>query len=86
MIGAARPKILLPRALVESSTQDEMRYYLLHEMLHIRGGDIWISWLWAVGLAVHWFNPLLWWAGVRMANDRELACDERREGLPHVRV
>jgi hypothetical protein len=28
-------------------------------------------------LALHWFNPLLWWAGRRLSQDCEAACDER---------
>jgi beta-lactamase regulating signal transducer with metallopeptidase domain len=76
LVGASHPKIFLPSKLVEESTPDEMRLFLLHELTHLRSGDIWFSWLWCLALSIHWFNPLMWWAGTRIRKDRELACDE----------
>lgn len=76
LVGAIRPKILLPETLVEEATPEEMRLYLLHELSHLKSGDIWFGWLWCLALSVHWFNPLMWWAGTRIRRDRELACDE----------
>jgi beta-lactamase regulating signal transducer with metallopeptidase domain len=26
--------------------------------------------------AIFWFDPLVWWIGARMLEERELACDE----------
>ncbi len=76
LVGASHPKIFLPSKLVEESSPDEMRLFLLHELTHLRSGDIWFSWLWCLALSIHWFNPLMWWAGTRIRKDRELACDE----------
>ncbi len=76
LLGAIRPKILLPAELVNDSSPKEMRLFLLHELIHLRAGDIWFGWLWCFALSVHWFNPLMWWSGTRIRKDRELACDE----------
>ena len=76
LLGAIRPKVLLPRTLVEQATPGELRHLFLHELAHLRRGDIWANWLWSLALALHWFNPMLWWAGHRIARDREVACDE----------
>jgi beta-lactamase regulating signal transducer with metallopeptidase domain len=77
LAGAARPRILLPSTLLEDTTECEMRHILLHECIHLQQKDIWYAWLWTITLALHWFNPLLWWAGRRLSQDCEAACDER---------
>mgnify|MGYP002619896342 CR=1 FL=1 len=77
LMGALRPTIFLPRGLVAHTSAEQMRFILLHELCHVRARDIWFSWVWVVALSLHWFNPLLWMVGARIARDRELACDER---------
>jgi beta-lactamase regulating signal transducer with metallopeptidase domain len=77
LVGAIRPRILLPSKLLENTTECEMRHILLHECIHLQQRDVWYAWLWTVTLALHWFNPLLWWAGRRLSQDCEAACDER---------
>ena len=77
LVGALRPRILLPSELLENTTECEMRHVLLHECIHLQQRDVWYAWLWTVTLALHWFNPLLWWAGRRLSQDCEAACDER---------
>lgn len=47
-----------------------------HELTHFRHGDhIWAL-LRGVCLAIHWYNPMVWWAAVLSRSDAELACDE----------
>jgi hypothetical protein len=75
LVGAVRPKIVLPTGLVESSSQDEIRLFLVHELTHLRRGDVWFGWAWCIALCLHWFNPVLWWAGTAIRRDREIACD-----------
>lgn len=77
LAGALRPRILLPSTLLQGTTQSEMHHILLHECIHLQQRDIWYAWLWTITLALHWFNPLLWWAGRRLSQDCEAACDER---------
>jgi beta-lactamase regulating signal transducer with metallopeptidase domain len=77
LAGVVRPRILLPSTLLEDTTESEMRHILLHECIHLQQKDIWYAWLWTITLALHWFNPLLWWAGRRLSQDCEAACDER---------
>jgi len=53
-----------------------LRHTLEHELTHYRHWDQ----LWAIlrccALALHWYNPLVWWATKLSRNDAELACDE----------
>ena len=76
LFGLFRLRLLLPRGLAGQFTRDELRYIFLHELAHVKRGDLWLNWL-ATGLQiVHWFNPLVWLGFARMRADRELACDE----------
>lgn len=47
-----------------------------HETTHFRHGDNFWSVLRVICLALHWYNPLVWWAAFLSRNDVELACDE----------
>ena len=76
LLGALRPKVLLPASLVEKVSPEALRHLFLHELTHLKRGDIWANWLWSLTLCIHWFNPMLWFAGRCIARDRELACDE----------
>ncbi len=77
LVGAIRPRILLPYDLVSRSNQEQLHHILLHELAHIKQGDIWLSWFWTLVCSLQWFNPLVWLAGRYMYLDREMACDER---------
>jgi bla regulator protein BlaR1 len=75
LFGFIRPRILIPTDMSKYIARDEMRFILLHELAHLKRGDIWIGWIVGILLSLHWFNPLVWWAFFRMRADRELACD-----------
>ena len=74
-LGVLRPTILLP--LEAKDWPDERRrLVLLHELLHLRRGDIGLSLLAQLARALHWPNPLAW-TGVRaLRRTSEMACDE----------
>ena len=70
--GLFRPRIYLP----DSLTEQEERYILLHEKIHIRRGDqVFRALAWAA-LILHWFNPLVWAAFHFSGKDMEMSCDE----------
>ena len=68
--GPLRPVLALPDRPV-----DDMG--LLHELLHLRHGDVWAG----VGVCalrcLHWCNPLIWYCCDRIQNDCEALCDQR---------
>ncbi len=75
--GITRPVLLLPAAFPGELDASEVRLVLLHEFSHIKRFDLPMNWLACLLLAVHWCNPLLWFAFARMRIDREKACDAR---------
>jgi Tol biopolymer transport system component/beta-lactamase regulating signal transducer with metallopeptidase domain len=75
LFGFLRPRLLLPQQMLETASRNELRYVFLHELAHLKRGDIYLGWLTSLLQVLHWFNPLIWFAFHRMRADRELACD-----------
>ena len=74
LFGVAKPSIYVtPDTRTEAET---LRYALAHEQTHYRHGDNLWAVLRGVCLALHWYNPLVWWAAELSRRDAELACDE----------
>jgi beta-lactamase regulating signal transducer with metallopeptidase domain len=73
--GLGRPWLLLPDGVFERFSLEELRCIFLHELAHIKRGDLGVNWLVAGLQVLHWFNPVLWLAWRRLRADRELATD-----------
>lgn len=73
--GLRRPKILLPADAL-TWAHERRRAVLLHELAHIRRGDLVSLLLSQIACALHWFNPLVWIASRRMISESERACDD----------
>ena len=56
-------------------TEDELLLIFRHELIHISREDIWTKFFLTFCIAVCWFNPLMWFAMKRSAEDIELTCD-----------
>jgi bla regulator protein blaR1 len=76
LFGFVRPRLLLPRGTLNSLSPRELRHVFLHELAHLQRHDIAFGWLLAFAQALHWFNPVVWYALHRARVDRELATDE----------
>ena len=74
--GLFRPVILLPRTLAEQLPPTQLRAVLLHELLHLRRGDVWVNCAQALLQIVYWWHPLLWFANARIRRVREEAVDD----------
>ena len=75
LFGFVRPRILLPQGLLEMVSLDELQYVFMHELAHLKRGDIYVRWLTAILQILHWFNPLIWFGFRQMHADQETACD-----------
>jgi type II secretory pathway component GspD/PulD (secretin)/beta-lactamase regulating signal transducer with metallopeptidase domain len=74
--GLFRPVILLPRSLAEHLPPSQLRAVLLHELLHLRRGDVWVNCAQALLQIAYWWHPLLWLANARIRRLREEAVDD----------
>ena len=81
LYGYGRPQLLFPPGLLANFSAQQLRFIFLHELAHVRRGDILVNWLTAGLQILHWFNPLVWLAFHRMRADRELACDALALGM-----
>jgi beta-lactamase regulating signal transducer with metallopeptidase domain len=75
LYGVFRPRILMDPEVLKNLTDTEIQHIFLHELAHIKRMDILVNWIMLLVRAVHWFNPVVWYAGYRMQQDREIACD-----------
>jgi HEAT repeat protein/beta-lactamase regulating signal transducer with metallopeptidase domain len=73
--GWRRPVIILPEGALEWDDQ-RREMVLLHELAHIRRGDILWHLIAQVAVAIHWFNPFVWAAARAMRADAERAADD----------
>lgn len=74
MTGLFRPVLVLPADAV-SLNKNMLAHIMLHELSHLKRGDIvFINLLNALS-AVYWFNPFVWIAFRQIRLDIETACD-----------
>jgi beta-lactamase regulating signal transducer with metallopeptidase domain len=73
--GIFRCRLLLPAAARHWSGE-HLRSVLLHELAHVKRRDTLSQLLAQLSCALHWFNPLVWFAAWRMGVERERACDD----------
>ena len=74
LFGLVHPAIYVTPEV--RADEEAMKYALVHEETHRRHGDNLWALLRGVCLALHWYNPLVWWAAELSRRDAELACDE----------
>ena len=73
--GIVRFRLLLPQSARQWSGE-QLRSVLLHELAHIKRRDTLVQLLAQIACALHWFNPLVWFAAWRLHVERERACDD----------
>lgn len=73
VIGLWRPTILLP--LEDRLGDDELDMALMHELAHVRRGDLMLGWIPAAARTLFFFHPLVHYAVREYALCREAACD-----------
>lgn len=73
VVGLFRPAVYLPTGLNE----ENRRYILKHELVHIRRKDYLVKLLGLCVVMVHWFNPLAWLTFRLLCKDMEMSCDEQ---------
>lgn len=82
--GLAQPTLVLPRTLLETITTARWRPILLHELAHLKRGDLIWGWLPELSRLFLWFHPVSHWVARRAQLERELACDGLAMSLSDV--
>ena len=66
-------RIILPKA---NYSAEDLKLIFRHELVHINREDSWAKFFMVFCSAMCWFNPLMWIAMKKSAEDMELSCDE----------
>jgi len=75
VVGALRPRIVVPADFEARFEPDEREVVLAHEQTHFRRGDPLANGVIALGQCLFWPNPLVHVAAHYARLDQELACD-----------
>jgi TonB family protein len=75
VFGLFRPVLLLPEGSLEKLSKQEATHVLLHELCHLKRGDLVLHWFSLLLQIVYWFNPLLLWTRRQMRHVCEICCD-----------
>lgn len=73
--GIVRPVFLIPEALTEHYSNDEIKALLLHELIHIKRKDNLFAFLQHIIRSLFFFQPLVWWFNRKISREREHLCD-----------
>ncbi len=75
VVGILRPTVLVPVDFFESMSRKDLEHVLLHELAHVKRGDLIVQALFSAAQLLFWFHPLVWLARRRAYDLRELCCD-----------
>jgi bla regulator protein blaR1 len=75
LLGALRPRMLVPLDFEERYSTEECEFVLAHERAHMHRGDTLANAFGAAWLCVFWFNPVMFWVVRLLRLDQDLACD-----------
>jgi beta-lactamase regulating signal transducer with metallopeptidase domain len=74
--GIRRPWLLFPPQLVEQLDDQQLAWIVAHELAHHQRYDLVVGTVQRLIQIAWFFNPLVWWQGLRIDHLRECACDE----------
>jgi beta-lactamase regulating signal transducer with metallopeptidase domain/nitrous oxidase accessory protein NosD len=75
VFGPFKPVLVLPAATIDHLSHKQTGHILLHELAHIKRGDLLVNTFYMFLQIVYWFNPLLWLLRRKLQHLRELCCD-----------
>ncbi len=75
VFGAIRPVLLMPKGYLSKLSRRDTEHMLLHELAHVKRGDLIMHSLYMLLQISYWYNPLLWLVRRQMHHLRELSCD-----------
>jgi beta-lactamase regulating signal transducer with metallopeptidase domain/Tol biopolymer transport system component len=74
--GLLRPTILMLASLVKKLSPEGLRAALIHELAHIKRGDLWVNSVQTFLQVIYFYNPFVWFANAIIRRTCEQAVDE----------
>ncbi|MBV8435093.1 MAG: pentapeptide repeat-containing protein [Candidatus Eremiobacteraeota bacterium] len=75
-VGLFDSMILIPRALLERLSENEVDQISLHELAHLRRADDWTNGFQRIAVALLAWNPAALFVSQQLDLEREVACDD----------
>jgi beta-lactamase regulating signal transducer with metallopeptidase domain len=75
-VGFRRPAVIVPEALLNQFTPEELDHVLLHELAHIARYDDWTNLFARLIAALLPIHPVAVWLVKKIEQEREIACDD----------
>ncbi len=75
VVGIIHPRVVFPLNTLQGITEEEMKYCMLHELIHCKHKDIAMNALMCLLQIIYWFHPLVYFVFKKIRLDRETACD-----------
>ncbi len=75
VFGVFSPVLLVPKGYLSKLSRSDTEHMLLHELAHIKRGDLVMHSLYMLLQIVYWYQPLLWLVRRHLHHLRELSCD-----------
>ncbi len=82
--GLLRPTVVMPPDLDDGLTPKQLHWILLHELAHIRRGDLWVVIIQRVLGSAFFFHPAVHLANWAIDQLREYACDDAALAASHA--
>lgn len=76
MIGFLKPVILMPAAMFNNLTAEQLEAILVHELAHIKRNDYLLNIFQSIVETILFFNPFIWWISKNIRLEREHCCDD----------
>lgn len=74
-VGIIKPCIIIPINIIKELPENELRFILIHELLHFKHRDTVINLLVCLARILYWFHPIVWISMRLLQRDGESACD-----------
>ncbi len=75
VFGLFRATLLVPLSLIQRGPSRDLKYMLLHELMHIQRRDLPLQFLTLLVQMLYWFHPLIYLVRSRTYGLREICCD-----------
>jgi len=76
MLGFFKPIILLPVAMVNNLSTEQLEAILLHELAHVKRNDYLLNIFQSIVETILFFNPFVWQISRIIRQEREHCCDD----------
>ncbi|HEY6346689.1 MAG TPA: GWxTD domain-containing protein [Bryobacteraceae bacterium] len=76
VVGWLRPVVLFPAGLLSGFPPEQVEYFLLHELAHVRRWDYLVNFIQSLAEDALFYHPAVWWVSAKIRSERENCCDD----------